>query len=174
MYPEHVMSQAIRKSLRGQTKRVLLSMGTTATVGEIIDKLEGVFGNVAAGESMLQELYTTSQKQNETVAAWGLRLEEIVQRAIDKGHVREESKHYMLKSKFWKSLWSDKLKASTIIHYKTMQSFEQLQRAVRAEEYEMNLATGVQHQPIRSETADDTKFDQLMKKITALEKQWRS
>ena len=48
-YTESMIAQAIRKSLSGQAKRVILPLGTTATVEQMIEKLEGVFGNVATG-----------------------------------------------------------------------------------------------------------------------------
>ena len=65
IYSDTVIGQAIRKSLKGQAKKVLLPMGSGA--------LEGVFGNVATPMSILQEFYTAYQKQDESVAAWGLR-----------------------------------------------------------------------------------------------------
>ena len=41
-------------------------MGTTSSVQDILDRLESV-GNVAAGvESVMQEFYTATQKQDET------------------------------------------------------------------------------------------------------------
>lgn len=110
MYSQNVIGQAIRKSLRGQATRVLLPMGTSATVEEIMERLESVFGNVATGMSVLQECFTASQKLDETVAAWGLRLEEIMQKATDKGYVKEDEKNDLLKDKFWRSLRSERLK----------------------------------------------------------------
>ena len=100
MYSEATIGQAIRKSLKGQAKKVLLPMGSDATVDQIIQRLGGVFGNVATPMSILQEFYTVYQKQDETVASWGLRLEEILQRAIDKGHVRLADRDVLLRDKF--------------------------------------------------------------------------
>ena len=54
MYSKYVIGQAIRKSLRGQAKRVLLPSGVTATIEDIMDRLESVFGNIATGMSTLQ------------------------------------------------------------------------------------------------------------------------
>ena len=100
MYSEATIGQAIRKSLKGQAKKVLLPMGSDATVDQIIQRLEGVFGNVATPMSILQEFYSVYQKQGETVASWGLRLEEILQRAIDKGQVRLADRDVLLRDKF--------------------------------------------------------------------------
>ena len=149
-YTESMIAQAIRKSLSGQAKRVLLPLGTASTVNEMLEKLEGVFGNVATGMSVLEEFYSASQKQGETVNAWSLRLEEILQRAIDKGHTRIEEKDHLLKEKFWRCLRSERLKNATQIYYHTMDSFELLRRKVRAEEYEMEVKRGIQHQPVNT------------------------
>ena len=180
IYPDQAIAQAIRRSLKGQAKKVLLPMGTSSTVQEIIERLEGVFGNVAAGESVMQEFYTATQKSDESVTAWGLRLEEIIQKAVDKGHVKQEETNNMLKNKFWRCLRSDRLKNATRIHYETLTSFEGLRRKVRAEEYEMKIASGVQHQPMKTEkkgdreertVEDESVLEQLLTRITSLEKE---
>lgn len=117
IYTEPMIAQAIRKSLKLQAKKVILPLGIDATVKEMMERLEGVFGNVATGLSVLQEFYSASQKQDESVASWGLRLEEILQKAIDKGHVREEEKDEMLRKKFWRCLRSDRLRNATSVFF---------------------------------------------------------
>ena len=73
-------------------------MGITASVESILKRLEGVFGNVATGESIVQAFYTAFQKPEESVNSWGLRLEEILQKAIDKGYVQDDR----LRQKVWR------------------------------------------------------------------------
>ena len=68
-YSESMIAQAFRKSLRNPAKKVLLPLGTTADVDTIMDKLDGVFGNVAKGQSVLKEFYTAAQMESETVTA---------------------------------------------------------------------------------------------------------
>lgn len=175
VHPEFKIAQAIRKSLKGQAKRVLIPLGTIATVDEMLTKLETIFGNVASGESVLQSFYTASQRADESVAAWGLRLEEILQIAINKGHVELAKKNSMLRSRFWRALRSEKLKNATRIYYETADDFEMLRREVRAEEHEIKLATGTaQHRPVQAQDQrDESKFDSMMKKITELERQMK-
>ena len=153
MYSKYVIGQAIRKSLRGQAKRVLLPMGVTATIEDIMDRLESVFGNVATGMSTLQEFFTSSQKEQETVAAWGLRLEEIMQRAIDKGQVRTEEKNNLLRDKFWRSLRSERLRSATKYEFRTVLDFEQLVKAVRTEELSIITNAKAQHQAVTTNVA---------------------
>ena len=178
IHSEQSIAQAIRKSLRGQAKRVLLPMGTSAPVEKIISRLEGVFGNVASGESVLQEFYTATQKVDESVATWGLRLEEILQKAIVKGHVKLEEKNDMLRTKFWRSLRSDRLKNATRVHFESITNFEMLRRAVREEEHEIKISTGIQHQATTTKCSTDINTGQdeermklLLDKITSLEAQ---
>lgn len=48
---------------------------------------------------------------------WGIRLEEIFQKAKDKGHVTDEQKDQMLKNKFWRGLYSSDLKNATRVFF---------------------------------------------------------
>ena len=101
-----------------------MSSGTTAKIDEMLKRLERVFGNVASGESTLQEFYTATQKQSENVVAWGLRLEEIIKNAVDKGHVKQEATNNMLKNRFWKGLRTEKLKNRTQINFVNIDDYQ--------------------------------------------------
>ena len=180
-YSESMVAQAIRKSLRNPAKKVLLPLGTAASVDTMMDKLEGVFGNVAKGQLVLKEFYTAAQLETETVTAWGLRLEEILQKAIEKGYVKKEQRNNMLKEQFWTALMSEHLKNATRVKYEFIEDFELLRRAVRAEEYDMNQFSSLrQHQagsfqhrrPTEEEKlTENSKLDQLIEGIQTLTKE---
>ena len=136
-YSDETVNLSIRHSLKGQARKVLVTLGPLATSEQIVNKLENVFGNVASGESVLQEFYTACQKSDESVTLWGIRIEEILKKAIDKGHVSPEQKNTMLKTKFWRALYSTELKNATRVHFESIESFELLRRKVRAEENKM-------------------------------------
>ena len=108
-----------------------MPLGAAATVSEIMKKLESVFGSVATRESIMREFYTTTQQQEESVTAWGLRLEEMLQRAMEKGHVISEDRNYLLKDTFLRGLRSEKLKNATRVNFESISNFELLRRAVR-------------------------------------------
>ena len=136
VYPAYIVNQAIRNSLRGQARKVLVTLDAKATPKEIKEKLECIFGNVATGESVLQEFYNAVQKDNESVTLWSIRLEEIYQKAKEKGHVSDSQKDKMLKNKFWRGLRSTELKNATRVHFeKDKVGFEMLRTKVRAAEY---------------------------------------
>ena len=177
-YTEDILAQAMRKSLRNQAKRVILPLGVTANVESMLKRLEGVFGNVSTGESILHEFYTAFQKQEESIANWGLRLEEILQKAINKGHVKEEDKNEILRQKFWRSLRSDRLKNATRVQFECITNFDMLRSAVRAEENEMARSMNPQHQSMSAKNKEekntdkeDSKFSSIMKKLSEMDKQ---
>ena len=137
-YPDYIVNQAVRNSLSGQARKVTFTLGAEATTCQIKEKLESVFGNVCSDESILQEFYTASQKAGESVTLWGIRIEEILQKAVQKGHaVTADQKDKMLKERFWRGLSSIELQNSTSVHYHASISFEMLRRKVRAEEYQV-------------------------------------
>ena len=183
----------LRKTITSSVK-----MDPESTTQEVIEKMESVFGNVASGESVLQEFYTASQRKDESVAEWGIRLEDIFQKAVAKGYATAIQKNKMLRERFWRSLYSSELKNATRLHFLSEDSFETLRRKVRAEETEMSTdktATGKQigkdiefkisptviektikdfapkpqHQPV---TQDPNKkaIDDLAKRLQSLEK----
>ena len=125
--------------------------------------------------------YPRDRTQSVTIwwPVWGLRLEEILQKAIIKGHVKLEDKNDMLRNNFWKHLRSDKLKNATRVHFESISNFELLRRAVRAEEYEIKVNTGIQHQPTRTEVKceekdkEDSKMDALINRLASLEKEMK-
>ena len=98
-------------------------------------KTVNVFGNVASGESVLTEFYTSSQQPTESVTMWGLRLEEIVQRGIEKGQISEGQKDEMLRTRFWRNLYNKELQNATRVYYDQLKDFDKLRTKVRSEEY---------------------------------------
>ncbi len=63
----------------------------------------------SSGEAITQQFYTEQQKAGESVAAWACRLEDILQRAVELGHVSVIAKNDMLRNKFWTGLASEKV-----------------------------------------------------------------
>ncbi|MCG7879163.1 MAG: hypothetical protein N0C90_22935, partial [Candidatus Thiodiazotropha endolucinida] len=137
-YPDFVINQAIRNSLRGQARKVVNTMTENVSTEQILEKLESVFGNVASGESIVQEFYNAYQRPTESTTLWGIRLEEIYEKAREKGHVTKEQKENMLRNKFWRGLYRTDLKNATHVYFVSDKiDFETLRKKVKAEEYEM-------------------------------------
>ena len=189
IFPEYMVTQSIRNSLKVPARSTLLTLGPRASSEEILHKLESVFGNVASGQSIMQEFYTAVQQPDENVTMWSLRLEEILQRVAEKSSISAEQKNVMLRERFWRSLHSTELQNATQVYYHQTKDFEELRRKVRAEEYErfthkkalndVNTVQGktaqdkkeTQHQPLTFNTDAQKREQELMKKLDILEKQ---
>ena len=136
IFPEYMVTQSIRNSLKIPARNTLFTLGPRASSEEILHKLESVFGNVASGQSIMQEFYTAVQQPDENVTMWSLGLEEILQRVAKKSSISAEQKNVMLRERFWRSLHSTELQNTTQVYYHQTKDFKELRRKVRAEEYE--------------------------------------
>lgn len=139
--PDYAVAQCIRNSLKLPAKKAVARCSPSASSQDLVDKLENTFGNVASGESVLTEFYTSAQKATESITMWSLRLEEIVQRGIDKGQIEESKKDEMLRNRFWRYLCNKELQNATAVHFERMKTFDELRSKVRAEEYWRNPST---------------------------------
>jgi len=141
LYKGPEIYQAARKSLRGEASRIAMRLGSKATVLELIDKLDGIYGIVEAGENLLAQFYSAFQKPDEDVAAWGCRLEDILEKAVEQEQVSRAATDEMLHNKFWMGL-KQQLKDATRHNYENIKDFDKLRVQIRRVEHELLLSTG--------------------------------
>ena len=177
-YPEHVLLQVVRNSLKGLARSMLVSVGEKASVGDILKKLDGFFGNVASGETLMQSFYNDCQKDSESIIVYASRLEDTLSKAITFGHIDAVAKDGMLRSKFWTGLNSQQLKQSTRHLFDGIKNFETLLREIRkVQQEEISLqgpTRGTKSKPTvlhaeRAETSTDLQND-LQKMIASLQR----
>ena len=174
-YLDVVILQSICNSLKGPARNLLLTLSENATPLQILDKLEGVFGNVYSSEALLQMFYMEKQQSNQTVADYGMKLESILQSAIEKGHISSSSRDEMLMSKFWFGL-KDQLLRNAYQHiYDTVKDFDTLRREIRA--IELNLSNSSANNAINTPTVqqnsisvESQKLTEVLKKLVAFNK----
>ena len=188
IFPEYLITQSIRNSLKPPARNTLLTLEPLASSDDILVKPDNVFGNVASGQSILQEFYTAVQQPEESVTMWSLRLEEILQRVAQKSVIPAEQKNEMLRERFWRSLYNTDLQNATQVHYHQTKDFEELRKKVRAEEYqrfthkkalgEVNtlqhgkqsqVKKETQHQPLTFNTEREKREQDLLKRLENLE-----
>jgi len=139
IYPDYAIAQAVRNSLKDDTRQILLTLKPTATTMDVLKKVEEVYGNIKTGDNLVHEFYSAKQKEKELVSAWGIRLETLFQQAVDKGELDEKKRNEKLKERFWRGLISEKLKIATRVSYESDDSFETLRMKARREEEEVEL-----------------------------------
>lgn len=153
LYKEPEIYQATRKSLRGEASRIAMRLGPNATVRELIAKLDGIYGIVEPGENLLAQFYSAFQKQDEDVAAWGCRLEDIIEKAVEQGQVKREAVAEMLYSKFWMGL-KQNLKDATRHNFENINDFDKLRVQIRRVEHELMLSSGLSNDVKKKDKKD--------------------
>lgn len=173
-----ILVQAIRRSLKGTAKSVLIPLGENASVHQILRKLDNLFGEISTNGMIMQQFFNASRNTAESVTSFGCRLETLLQTAIDQGYMDNKAKNELLRHKFWTSLNYPELQAQTRHKYDTIKEYDILLREIRKVEKEINenkpkesakVREKVQHQPIISDSLQNIE-KQLNEKIQQLEK----
>ncbi|XP_041374662.1 uncharacterized protein LOC121387570 [Gigantopelta aegis] len=169
MHPPMVL-QAVRKSLRGTARSMLIPLGERATVTDIISKLDILFGDVLTNGMIMQEFFNASQKSEESVTAFGCRLETMLQAAINCSDLDRHSKNDLLRHKFWTPLNCEKLKSQTRHKYDTIREYDDLLREIRKVEKELSMttATNMSNKRVHQQAMPTVGVD----KVCALESQF--
>lgn len=135
-HSEETLRHVIRRSLKGDAAHVLKRMRANPSVPKILEKFDTVYGIVETGEESLSEFYSARQRDTEDVSAWGCRLEELLDRAVNAGVVRDRDTDEMLRKRFWAGLRL-RLKEASRHKFDTITDFDRLRVVVRsiAQEY---------------------------------------
>lgn len=189
-YSEVQILQAARKSLRGEAAGVSLRMRTEGTIHDLLKRLEAVYGTVELGETLLSQFYSAQQKDNESVATWGCRLEDILDKARRRGQVASDAMDEMLRTKFWTGLRPE-LKASSRHKFDTVKHFDILRVELRAIEYEQQVCQKPQKEtqpdgsskpkvqvkaavPVPASTSGNPELQELKGMVLSLQKQMQT
>ena len=103
LFPNAVVLQSIRRSLRGTAADILLHLVEDVKVDDLLSKLEKVFGNTLPPEAILEEFYSAKQRESEKVAMWVCRLETILSK-LPVGTFTPDASKGMLRTKFYSGL----------------------------------------------------------------------
>lgn len=151
---------SVRRSLKGDAAKVVMRLGPKAGVKEILQKLEGLYGQVASDGTLLTLFYSTTQKEDEDVTAWSCRLEDMIQKVQDKGLIDRRTMNEMLRSKLWTGLLDERLKQATRHKLDMVKDYNELVIAIRSVEQEYRGSPGgkkkVTHQAIQKTEEKDT------------------
>ena len=146
---EDLLLQSVRRSLKGEAGRLAMHLGEDATLTDILQKLDAVYGIVESGATLLQKFYNSKQEPGETVAAYGCRIEDILNKAIRRGAVARNQSNDMLKSKLWTGLRDERVRNATRYKYDSIRDFDTLRAELRAVEQEIKKLERVHAQPTK-------------------------
>lgn len=172
---EHTVQQCIRRSLRGTAAEVMHNLGE-ASVDDILEKLDQIFGNVLPSENILESFYSARQQKDESIASWACRLEGIIAKLRNKENLTKEDEESRLRSKFFSGLHKQNLKTAIRHYYDEGKTYKDLLVAARIAELENPDTVRVQQTSVS--TADAKKLDdvlaalgRLTERLDKLEKQ---
>lgn len=82
-FKEDQMKQGIRRSCKGNAGDILRRMGADVSLAAILDKFHSVFGNIDSTETVMRQLYSCRQQDNESVISYASRVEELFAKAVE-------------------------------------------------------------------------------------------
>ncbi|VDI72934.1 Hypothetical predicted protein [Mytilus galloprovincialis] len=77
------ITQAVSRSVKGEAGVVLMHLGEHASIFDILQKFDCIFGNIDEKETIMSEFYNAKQKEEEDVSTWSCRLEDILSQALN-------------------------------------------------------------------------------------------
>lgn len=178
--PNNIL-QSIRSSLKGKARSLLLTLPPDANHAQILTTLDGVFGNIYPTENLIQQFYATQQEERETVVDYGLRLESILQRCIEKKAISLDVRNEILRTKLWSGLKDSNLRNSSRYKYDTIKDVGALRRGLRTIELDLQLsssstATSSEKKQQVSKIGkgdDDSSLELILQKLEAMDKRIR-
>lgn len=156
----------IRRNVRGVAAKLLLSMTEDTTSQGILEKFDTVFGEVLLNEATLQKFYRSSQENNETIAVWACKLEEMLALCS----VSAQSKEEMLRNRFFNGLADVNIQNALRHYYDNGAMYNQLLVAARRAELERKPKSAKTQQVSEQESsAVEKKMDLLLKQMKELQ-----
>ena len=152
-YKEEIIAQSIRRSLRGDAGKVAMRLGPEATITQILEKMESVFGTAERGEKIIQEFYSASQGKGEDSMSWSCRLEEIYRKAVIKGAAKREEANDKLRTRYWNGLhqW---IRDITGYKFDQLTDFDALRKEIRLVEKEHDSKKAQSNMAVTSSDSD--------------------
>ena len=167
VFPEAIIMQGVRKSLRGAAAEVLLHMGEAVTVTGLIDKMDMVFGKVLPPEAVLEKFYTARQKRNERVAEWACRIEGLLEELKPRQPMTRDTIDTMLRTKFFSGLCQEQIKVAIRHKYDAGESYNGLLMAARMLEGNQDISPQI-HQEVVVEKNMIAKLEEITRELQQL------
>ena len=110
--PEGMVLTAIKRSIKGQAQELLLHMGESTSVSDILRRFEMMFGDVNPLHVLLAQFYAAEQGANESITEWCARSEDIVSKITrkDASIISPDNYDIVINTQFWTKLRSGKIK----------------------------------------------------------------
>ena len=78
--PEGLILMSVGRALKGQAEEMVLHMGETVTLKDVIQRFDMLYGDVNPPEVLLAEFYAATQRNVESVTGWYTWFEDLASR----------------------------------------------------------------------------------------------
>ena len=138
VYPVQTAMEGVRRSLRGQAADMVRYLGPTATVGDVVDKLDVIYGRIATLDVLMQDFYSLVQGKGEKVSNFVSRLEGAMNhiRQLHPGRVKEVEVAQHMRERFFHGMHKGLRNSVRFIYEGSDADYYQLMRAARKTESE--------------------------------------
>lgn len=168
--PEHLILQAIRRSLKGMAASAVMQMGEDVSVSGILDQFNQLFGNVLPAEVLLEQLLSAKQTEEESITAWACRLNDLKLQINlkDSSMLAPSMAEQTMRTKFWSGLFRADIR-NAIRHRKDGgASYSELLAAARTVECESQDKKPVKSHQATADVTLDTSMAKTLEKIFSL------
>lgn len=164
----------IRRSCTGTAADILRRMGTTATLGQILNKFESTYGMIDTGETIMKKLFACQQEPQESVMKFASRIEEFWTNAVELKMVSATNEE-MLRSVLYQGL-KPELRHNASYKYDTVKDYDKFKKELRKMEDDFKSresATAHAATSAKSDGLEEVKdlLKQLHQRIDKLEKE---
>ena len=97
---------AIKRSIKGPAQEMVLHMGKSASVSDILNRFSMMFGDVDPPHMLLARFYSAKQMVNESITEWYTRLQDMASRVMKKDSTLINPNNYdmTVNTQFWTKL----------------------------------------------------------------------
>ena len=110
-WPEGMVLTTIKRTIKGQAQELVLHMGESASLSDILQCFEMMFGDVNPPHVLLAQFYAAEQGANESITEWYARLKDIVSKITrkDASIICLDNNGIVVNTQFWTKLHSCKI-----------------------------------------------------------------
>lgn len=164
-YSDQLIMLSIRRAIRGTAANALLNLGVEVQPALTLEKFDVIFGNVLTSEMLLEDFYTSRQRDKETVTVWGCRIESLLNKAKQQGTIA--SVEDMARTKFYSGLRNERVKSALRHKFDSGSTFAELLKQARMLEHEFLPSSSFIK--VQVQATEATTLDMVMKRMDELE-----
>ena len=161
-YDDAGIRALIRRSLKGQASQVLMGLGTEASVEDILEKFEAVFGTTQTAQTVLSNFYSARQDKNEDAGAFAFRIETILNQAVRLKRVKPGETNDLLIEAFKNGL-SPQTRLACSWLFGQHSNFNKLRVEVKRHEQELGILN-----PVQVKSVQDSQIESLTAEVKSL------